>query len=135
VLDKNTRNHKASSSRLEPAALDSADELTEPYIGKDSPVGRPVGRHLKRSNAIGLITIPSQAEKRSQNKHKDGYEPEVAEPASEPGADWEIVDDEIPKVKKKPTKPKVRELIKAANEHKASESDSEDNMEVSTMLL
>lgn len=121
VLDKITHNRKANSSWLERADLDNADELTEPDNSKESPVGRPVGRRLKRSNAIGLITIPNQAE-----------DEEVAEPVPESGADWEMADDETPKAKKKPTKPKTRELIKAASERKALENPeygSDDNME------
>ena len=44
-----------------------------------------------------------------------------------------IDDSETPKFKKK-AKPKMRDLIEAANEHKLQENDSEDNM-VSTSIF
>ena len=104
-----------------------ADRITEPDINGDTPVNPSpqMGRRLKRSNAIGLITIPSQAEKRrheaSENEDiEDIYLPEVAE----------LDDDKIPKAKKKPIKPKTRELIKAALENH-NDSNDNDNMVVS----
>lgn len=108
----------------EPEALEYlSDPQTEPIIET-----RPVadGRQLKRSNAIALINIPSQVEKGTRNKAK------VAEPEPDSGelsaVDWEMID-ETPNAKKKPTKPKTRDLIKAASERKALvEHDLEDNM-------
>jgi hypothetical protein len=134
VLDKNTFNRKA---QLE---LASDNEPTEP---EDSPVEeKPVGRHLKRSNAIALITIPSQAGKVTQNEASEQEDDNGSKPAHESGADWEMVehgidgnDDETPKANKRLTKPKPRESIKAAGRHKVLESDLEDNMEVSTTFL
>lgn len=128
-LDKNTRKGEASSSKTAPASLEySTDKCREPSLSLRNP---PVGRELKRSNTIAFI--PSQAEKGTQDETlqhaEDNHEPELAEP----GVDWEMID-KSPIAKKKSTKPKTRELIKAAGEHTVSEHDLEDKM-VSVTLL
>jgi hypothetical protein len=119
LVDKNPR----ASLSLEYGS----DQQTEPDISAEAP---PVGRQLKRSNAISDIPRASQAE--------NDYEPVETDSEPDPGpADWEMIDD-TPKAKKKPTKPKTRDLIKAAGDHKEQEHqehDSDDNMAVSTFVL
>lgn len=135
-LDKNTRsNPQASDSSQSEPALEYVTD-TEPDISAKTPPR--VGRGLRRSNAIALIDVPSQAGKGKGTRNKalesEDYEPKIAEPEPDSGLDWEMID-ETPKAKKL-TKPKTRELIKAASEHdKALEHNLEDDMAVSTPLF
>ena len=107
MLDEYISNHNQHIS----PPLGSDDQSMEPDIKPKSP---PV-RKLRRSYAVSNIE-PSQSD----------YKPDEAEPEPISGADWEMVD-EMPKSKKK-AKPKMRDLIEAANERKVQENDSEDNM-------
>lgn len=105
--------------RISPPLGSDSDQSTEPDIKPKSP---PVGK-LRRSYAVSTI----------EPSHSD-YKPDEAEPEPVSGADWEMIDDsETPKFKRK-AKPKMRDLIEAANEHKLQENDSEDNM-VSTSIF